>query len=336
MTFFCFSIIRRAGYELDIVKNQLAWNAGIFACDGYAVLCDKKLVLGGSAKKPFETIPFTPAKVGLSKDKTAANAQLFMNAWNAVKTSADYSNYDWTLKVDPDAVLIPDRLRPHLVPFSSKPVYVKQCGKWIPYPGWPKMYGSVEIFSRQAVQAYFEGEQRCKSGLQWQQWGEDIFMGQCLDYLGVGTSNDLGVISDALCKGVDCGDSWAAAFHPFKSTGEWMQCWRKATGNVTKLDFQHEVKPESETEETFAVGDKVRVRDSGDEDWRTGTVTAVSPLKVLSHGGYMSKEWKIVEPVGSKADDENDQKETESEPETEPDVDDRKKRKTIWVKKLKK
>jgi hypothetical protein len=252
MTFFCFSIIRSEGYELDIVKNQFAWNAGIFACDGHAVLCDKKLVLGESAKGPLETVPFNPAKVGVSKDGTAANAQLFMNAWSTVKASTDYSKYDWTLKVDPDAVLIPDRLRPHLVPFTNEAVYVRQCNKW-PGPGWPMMFGSTEIYSRQAIQAYFAGEQRCKSDLPWHPWGEDYFMGQCLDYLKVGTSDDYGVLGDALCKGVDCGDTWAAAFHPFKSTGEWMQCWRKATGNDNPHPppqpvFQVESNPKSESE----------------------------------------------------------------------------------------
>jgi hypothetical protein len=42
---------------------------------------------------------------------------------------------------------------------------------------------------------------------------------------------------------------------------------------------------EAEVQEvTFAVGDNVRMRDSEDEAWRAGTVTAVSPLKVRPDG----------------------------------------------------
>jgi hypothetical protein len=247
MTFFCFSIIRSTGYEADILRNQFAWNAGIFACDGSSVLCDKKLVLGWKATGPVETVAFKPAKVGVSKDGTAANTLLFMRAWDTVKASTDYDKYDWTLKVDPDAVLIPDRLRPHLAPFTNKEVYVRNCNKY-PGPGWPMMFGSIEIFSLQAIQAYYTGEHRCKTELHWQPWGEDYFMGHCLDFLKVGTSDDYGVVSDAVCMGVNCSDPWAAAFHPFKSTTKWMQCWKQATGKDKLLLntppaaalFQHE------------------------------------------------------------------------------------------------
>jgi hypothetical protein len=56
--------------------------------------------------------------------------------------------------------------------------------------------------------------------------------------------------------------------------------------------------------EMFAVSDKVRVRDSVDEEWRTGTVTAISPLKVLPDGWHISNAWKVVEPFGDKVSDE--------------------------------
>jgi hypothetical protein len=235
MTFFCFSIIRSTGYEPGILRNQFAWNAGIFACEDYAVLSDKKVTLGWTTSEPVETLPFMQAEVGISKDGTAGNALLFMRAWDTVKTSTNYDKHDWTLKVDPDAVLIPDRLRMHLTPFKGNAIYVRNCNRY-PGPGWPMMFGSVEIFSRKAIQTYFEGKAQCKKYLGWKAWGEDYFMGHCLDYLGVGTSDDYGVVSDALCLGGDCSNPWAASFHPFKSTVKWMECWKQATGKGKFLE----------------------------------------------------------------------------------------------------
>jgi hypothetical protein len=189
------------------------------------------LVLGWSNTGPIETIAFQPASVGVSKDGTAANTLLFMRAWDAIKFSTDFDKYDWTLKVDPDAVLLPDRLRSHLAPYHGKhdQVYVTNCNKY-QGPGWPMMFGSVEVFSRGAIQAYFQAEERCKNDLKWKPWGEDYFMNQCLDYLHVNKANDFSLVADGVCKGVKCSDPFAAAFHPFKSTATWLKCWRKATG----------------------------------------------------------------------------------------------------------
>lgn len=229
MTFFCFSIIRHDGYEPDVVRNQFAWNAGIFACDEYAVLCDKRMVLGWSETGPITTIPFYPAPVGVSKDKTAANTLLFMRAWEAIRSSTNYRDHDWTLKVDPDAVLLPDRLFRHLAPYSSDAVYLTNCDKF-QGPGWPMMFGSLEVFSRGAINRYFDGAEKCKHDLDWKAWGEDYFMGHCLDYLGVEKADDFGMIQDGVCMGVNCSDPFAVAFHPFKSTVSWMKCWKRATG----------------------------------------------------------------------------------------------------------
>lgn len=49
--------------------------------------------------------------------------------------------------------------------------------------------------------------------------------------------------------------------------------------------------------EDFRVGDRLRVRDSSDEEWRSGTVTSVAPLQVQPDGPAWNKgfSWAIVE-----------------------------------------
>jgi hypothetical protein len=223
---FCYSVSRGFGYEPDILRYQQRLGAGIFGCDEYAVLSSDQLVLLDG----FKAIYFAPAAVGISKDGTAGNAQLFMNVWDAIKSDGRAASLDWTIKVDPDAVLVSDRLRGHLAPHTGLNTYVKNCGKYWG-PGWPMMFGAVEALSKGACKSYFNNNWRCKNELQWQTWGEDLFMMRCLNHLGSQAVIDLKQTSDGVCHGSkDCFDHSMAAYHPFKSVQGWMGCWSQATG----------------------------------------------------------------------------------------------------------
>jgi hypothetical protein len=232
---FCFSIVEPEGYEPDIIEAQLESGIGIFACDGQALLSTSEFWAGSKPgrrgvteqqRRGIRTIIFRNADVGISKDHTAANTQLFVNAWESLQTRTAYSKYDWTIKVDPDAVLVPARLQKHLRRWAGRTGYVRNCTKYPDSDDFPMMFGSLEIFSTSALQAYFKGRKRCTKELPWEDWGEDFFMGRCLTLLKVEALDDFEVISDGVCKGVDCTDSNAAAFHPFKSKESWLECWR--------------------------------------------------------------------------------------------------------------
>jgi len=245
---FCFSVIRVEGYEADLMRDQMAQGAGIFACDEFAVFSaasyvgaattywhpasDDNIVqpmvtlnLGLGPVGRVDTIAFEPTYVGTSMDHTAGNTKLFLRVWQQVLATGKHINTDWTLKVDPDAVLFPSRLRSQLLPHNGQNTYIVNCNK----PGMnPMMFGSVEIFSKLAMQNFFVRQQECLDGLSWKAWGEDYFMGQCLDKLGVGRTDMFDLVSDGVCKGVDCGNPNAAAFHPKKDSASWMACLRQA------------------------------------------------------------------------------------------------------------
>merc|ERR1712217_504402 len=156
---------------------------------------------------------------GVSRDGTAANTQTFVNAWHTVNADGRFRSHDFTVKTDPDTVLLPDRLRMHLNPHNGANIYVANCDMRDRFPGstdYPMMYGALEVLSKSAVEAYIYSGPRCQNELPWQSWGEDLFMGHCMQHLGVEQVLDTGIIQDATCKGVDCHNSWAAAFHHFK------------------------------------------------------------------------------------------------------------------------
>lgn len=232
---FCWTVAQSSGYEKDVMKSQLQVGGGIFGCDGFAVVSEGEWTIGtgpGGRLGKVKTIQFLGAEVGVSKDGTAGNAQLFMLAWNALLTRTTVLKFDWVLKVDPDAVVLADRLRDHLRDASGAPYFVRNCNSHPENPEFPMMFGSLEAISKEALKLYKDGMETCVAQLSWSDWGEDVFMGKCLTFLGVEPLDDFSIISDGVCTKVDCYDAYSAAFHPFKSSKDWLACWYAATASL--------------------------------------------------------------------------------------------------------
>lgn len=220
---YCFAVVQPFNYEPGLIKAQAEKSVGIFGCDQQSVFSTQSFYIGDGPLGPVQTITFVPAKVVMSKDNTAGNAELFMHVWDSVKNKGLFQDADWTIKVDPDAVLLADRLRWHLKPHTGQNVYIVNCAK--PYmPDGPMMFGALEAIAKPALQTYFWKAGDCVASLKWKEWGEDLFMGKCLEKLGVQRRNDFRIYSDGVCTGVDCYDPDAAAFHPKKDIGSWMAC----------------------------------------------------------------------------------------------------------------
>jgi len=228
---YCVTLFVPSSYEGAIMNKQLEMDAGIFSCDGYDVIASDDVTLG-SAKDGTKTLVKTrvieKVEVGVSQDGTAGNAKLFMAFWDSIIAGKRFRDYDWTLKVDADAVLIAWRMRDHMRPHIGESVYVVNCNKYPSSPNFPMMYGSVEIFSSAAMIAYAEGSWKCGQDLPWGGWGEDYYMTHCLDYLGVGRISDFSVVGDGVCTGANCADGSFGSFHPFKTPEDWVGCWNQA------------------------------------------------------------------------------------------------------------
>jgi len=226
---YCVSVVQGdPNYEFGLMKAQLGQHVGIFGCNSFGVFSTTAgLDLGNGV---FPTV-FKNAKVGVSKDsKTAANAQLFVNFWAALSQEGKYGNFDWTVKVDPDAVLIAPRLQNHLKAHTSMPSIpfaVANCGKWNPDGD---IYGAAEIYSKAALEIYFSpgNVERCVETLKPQTRGEDLFMRLCLEQLGVSKIQDYTVLADERCTGSFCGNMDAAVYHAFKDVDAWFSCYGQA------------------------------------------------------------------------------------------------------------
>jgi len=214
--------------EEGLIKAQLDIQTSIFACQSWAVICSERRWLGRHQGRDFFTTkvqhPMTCKKGHYGVDGAETNGYLnsgfFMAVWNLLVDDGRPWGYDFTAKVDPDAVFFPDRLGGHVGSYVGQAVYLLNCNKW----SAPKLYGSLEVFSEQALRIYSAGRDRCKSELNWRGWGEDQFMQECMTLLKVQGRGDFQLVGDSNCGGGSCSDKYRVAFHGFKTVDGYKDC----------------------------------------------------------------------------------------------------------------
>jgi len=250
---FCFSVMQPDSDEQVLLEALLARRLGIFACDATQVVSSKRVRLGPESDSMYTTsLPpeiwthklGDPSKHPWHATTSWLNAGVFMVAYEFVVGGDEIFEYDWLVKADPDAVLFPDRLRKHLgkhTPEGGSPLYLLNCNKRgdefvvdqdSDHGG--SLYGALEVFSMEAMRIFKEkdGKKTCEGKLHWQGWGEDFFMSECMDLLGVPNVSDFYLVGDERCNPESCKDGWRAAFHPFKDPESYIKCWEESAGKI--------------------------------------------------------------------------------------------------------
>merc|ERR1712113_253048 len=163
---------------------------------------------------------------------TLVNTDVFINVFDQVRKRGKYLKHDWTVKADADCVFVPQRLRQHiqkLRPPAHTGVYVKNNGM-DPGLGNNGFLGAIEIFSKRAMQVYFDNAAGCKKyfGLS---CGEDGFFKGCMDALGIGFMKDDDIFFPDHGAGA-CRQTQRVAFHPLKTAEKWQHCSDIITGKT--------------------------------------------------------------------------------------------------------
>jgi len=256
---FCFAHMMPNSTEEGLMKAQLDKRVGLFSCNAYAVISEQKRWLGKDEcdKDVFtwkEELP-TPTKghCDLAAGQTTGctnsflNTPVFMFIWDSLISSNLLWDHDWVVKMDADTVFLPERLRKHVTGKSGDPdhglvqdpnvvpgkeKYFTTC--WYTVAGHPDglLYGSLEVFSKQAMWKFANQTKTCKN-LAWQNWGEDLWIQNCMGAIGVPAVHDYHLIGDDNCQGLEsgpCTDGIKAAYHPRKDIQSWFQCHGAATG----------------------------------------------------------------------------------------------------------
>lgn len=231
-TMYCFALMRPHSYEQDLLATQFKNGASIFACDKYDVFSNEVLEVYPGLNSRLVDSSLECSQGG--EFGTALNLDIFIEVWKQVIVRGAYKEVAWTVKVDPDAVFLVQRLRMYLPDHSEEPltngVYLNNCKYGL--------HGPIEVFSRRAVELWARGWNKCKQHFQEKCqgdcfWGEDIFVDQCLStVLKVRRDNDFRLLVEDHCdppQGWEsCKDQSYVVFHPFKTALAYMDCLTKA------------------------------------------------------------------------------------------------------------
>lgn len=197
---------------------------GIFACNAWAIYSDIVTWVADPSSNDTIGIPGPAA----TYNGLWLNSGVFIRAWTRLLKDGVFRAHEWTIKADPDAVFLPERLRQHLRQgnWGWEPVvYFKNCEQF------HSMQGPLEIFSRGAVARLATDLWSCGSGIDQSHIGEDGFMDLCMERLGIQPIFDFTLLQDMYCGNTyvgqplpPCTDNWKVAFHPMKSVPEYFHC----------------------------------------------------------------------------------------------------------------
>jgi hypothetical protein len=212
-----------SGYERGLLALQFRRRASIFACDEYRAYSNRVIVVAHSLQTGVVEHNLTATYGG--KYYTALNTMIFAAVWRKVIDDGRYKSHDWTVKVDPDTVFLPERLRLALQSISDAGtgVYVNNCKYGL--------HGPLEVFSRAAVSVWAHNSSRCFHAYRgWvNDWGEDYFIDQCLrKMLSVRRVDEYSILEEDHCDPPrgwrDCRNVSRAGFHPFKKVEDYERC----------------------------------------------------------------------------------------------------------------
>ncbi|CAK0855327.1 unnamed protein product [Prorocentrum cordatum] len=227
-TLYCWVLSAAQGEEPAMLDWQAKKKVGPFQCDKAQVYSNQAVEIGGMTAAVIDS----DMKCEYGGDsQSALNTWIFIAAWEKVFQLGDYALYEWTVKVDADAVFFPNRLKSILANHAGA-AYLSNCQYGL--------HGPIEVFSKAALDALSADYQRafdkkspatCVNGLEFGEYGEDMFIDQCLGkVLGVGApALEPLLICEDHC---DCpeyyacpaSDSYRVTFHPFKSVGAYENC----------------------------------------------------------------------------------------------------------------
>jgi hypothetical protein len=228
-TMFCWALTQPDGYEPKLLEKQSKAGVSIFACDEYSIYSNQVFNVGDVVTS---VVHHNITAVYGGEFMTALNTKIFAAVWDKVIQEGRFEYHSWTVKVDPDSVFLPERLRGILKHYSERPngVYVNNCKYGL--------HGPVEVFSKNAVRAWGADSNRCfvelYKGCNGEcAWGEDLFIDQCLwKVLRVEREDNFDILQEDHCDPPEgwrnCTDPTKASFHPFKEAKSYFKCLKAA------------------------------------------------------------------------------------------------------------
>jgi hypothetical protein len=239
---FCFVLFMPSSDEEGLLTAQLRGGRGVFECDSYKLYSNVSKTLDEGEDKTAEvsvvqtSLTAEYGQVTLddgSHFMTAFNTEIFIKLWAQVVSDGGYMDFDWSVKVDADTVFLPDRLRAIVSSGAfananeGAGVFLSNCKLGL--------HGPVEVVSQRALQTWAKQHGECEKPPE-----EDVYLQECLVKLGVKQQDQFDVLAERECHRGDwvqnpdwekC-TSGEAAFHPFKDSQAWQDCYARARNGV--------------------------------------------------------------------------------------------------------
>merc|ERR1712150_28386 len=234
--------------ELALLREQYNRGVGVFSCPGNDVFSDANVNIGQGYDAIKVDDPLNEFHlIKRKKSKTWVNTGMFKQVWKKIGEKGTWTDFDWVIKLDADAVFVPWRLQKMLStqPVSWTGVYIENCAevKW-------GFFGNIEVLSHQAFSTLLENMDSCSSDIEWASmhatpWGpigEDLFAQKCMDKKGVSKVQNFELTTDGACPSVkkkmgqakakkpvkpECDIATTPVMHPFKTKEDWFACYEK-------------------------------------------------------------------------------------------------------------
>jgi hypothetical protein len=226
---FCFSLCVPWTSEPDLLRMQIGSHISIFSCDAFDVYSHPQLDLGTYKTRLVKMDLHVPI---CGEFHTVCNTPVFRKLWQQLIEDGQFMRHDWTVKVDPDAVFLPDRLRQTVqsiadkVAREEKGAFLNNCKLGL--------HGPLEVVSRRAMEVFAAAYDDINCGYAPQ---EDVYLETCMTNLGVAKIDKFDILAEHECyrdgwrqdpDWQDCTNG-KAAFHPFKTTKDYSECLTRAS-----------------------------------------------------------------------------------------------------------
>jgi len=241
--------------ELALLTKQKQYGASLFGCEWWSVYSDVAVDIGGYTTIKVEDYNGEFHQIKRKETKTWVNWGMFYQVWLKVKETEGVYKADYTVKVDADAVFIPQRLRMYLGSTikgdSPHGLYLENCQN-VQYG----FFGHLEVISREGARVLTSNLEECHSlfapcanegcDWKWGAWGEDVFTQRCMDHHYVDKVEAFDMTTDGACaadrpegekknkkwNAQDCSQLKTVTSHPYKKPAEYFKCLSEMSGQV--------------------------------------------------------------------------------------------------------
>lgn len=249
---FCTAMCLPHGYELGLLQAQYErGRLGLFGCNEWDVYSNMSLRLTPVGSHPLiKTLVINgslSAEVG-GHWGTALNTKVFIKFWDHVLSNKKAWACEWIVKVDPDTMWLPVRLRALLRTRTGPLAEEEPAGGIFLNNCHVGLHGPIEVLSKAALGNYKNGRHKCEEGTPGTRAQEDWFLRDCFESIGVLKVDAYNMMLEATlaCQEAastldpERGDrppcfSPQVAFHPFKATHTWMRCHAEAANHPWAL-----------------------------------------------------------------------------------------------------